>query len=137
WPLDPMSEPPEIRQAIEKGVAFLESAQLASGEIPIEISPTPEMGGDCVREPVVFPAAVAARALSITPSASRLRSRALDFLLREMTPDGLWRHPSSDKPEHYDTPLDVDDTSLASAALAAAGRQVPDNRGILVANRER
>ena len=132
-----MSEPSSIRRAIEKGVAFLESAQLPSGEIPIETSPTPEMSGDCVRDPVVFPAALAARALSITSSAARVRSRALDFLLREMDRGGLWRHPSSEKPEHYGTPLDLDDTSIASAALAAAGREVPDNRRFLLANRER
>src|SRR5437868_1358092 len=132
-----MSEPSAIRRAIEKGVAFLESAQLPSGEIPIEISPTPEMSGDCVREPVVFPAALAARTLSITSSAARVRSRALDFLLREMEPDGLWRHPSSDKPGYSYTPLDVDDTSLASVALTAAGREIPDNRRFLLANRER
>ena len=131
-----MSEPSAIRRAIENGVAYLESAQLPSGEIPIEISPTPEMSVDCVREPVVFPAALAARALSITPSAARVRSRALDFLLREMEPDGLWRHPSSEKPGHYYTPLDVDDTSIASTALAAAGRRFPNNRALLLANRE-
>jgi hypothetical protein len=131
-----MSDISTIRRAIEAGVAFLEAAQLPSGEIPIEIAATPEMNGDCVREPVVFPAAVAARVLAITPSASRVRSRALDFLLREMHPDGLWRHPSTDKPQYYDTPLDVDDTSIASAALVAAGRKIPDNRGFLVANRE-
>src|SRR5947207_10102158 len=119
----PMSEPPAIRRAIEKGIAYLESAQLPSGEIPMEISPTPEMSEGCVRDPAVFPAALAARALSITPSAARVRSRALDFLLREMEPSGLWRHPSSEKPGHYYTPLDVDDTSIASAALAAAGRR--------------
>lgn len=133
----PMRETSAILRAIEKGVAYLESAQLPSGEIPIEISPTPEMGGDCVREPVVFPAALAARALAITPSAARVRSRALDFLLREMEPDGLWRHPSSEKPEHYYTPLDTDDTSIASAALAAAGRRFPNNRALLLAQRER
>jgi len=126
-----------IRGAIERGVAFLESAQLPSGEIPIELSPTMEMLGDCPREPVVFPAAVAARALAITPSAERVRSRALDFLLREMERDGLWRHPSSDKPDHDHTPLDVDDTSLASSALRAAGRSFPNNRRLLLANRER
>jgi hypothetical protein len=132
-----MSEPSSIRRAIEKGVAFLESAQLPTGEIPIETSPTPEMSGDCVREPCVFPAALAARALSIAPLAERVRSRALDFLLREMEPDGLWRHPSSEKPRHYDTPLDVDDTSIASVALEAAGRPVPNNRAPLLANRDR
>jgi hypothetical protein len=132
-----MSEPSTIRRAIENGVAYLESAQLPSGEIPIEISPTPEMSVDCVREPVVFPAALAARVLSNTPSAARVHSRALDFLLREMEPDGLWRHPSSDKPGHHYTPLDVDDTSIASAALAAAGRRFPDNRAFLSAQRDR
>jgi hypothetical protein len=132
-----MSEPSPIRRAIEKGVAFLESAQLPSGEIPIETSPTPEMSGDCVRDPVVFPAALAARALSITSSAARVRSRALDFLLREMEPDGLWRYPSREHPGHDHIPLDVDDTSIASAALAAAGRRFPNNRALLLANRER
>jgi len=132
-----MSEPSSVRRAIEKGVAFLESVQLPSGEIPIETSPTPEMSGDCVRDPVVFPAALAARALSITASAARVRSRALDFLLREMEPDGLWRYPSSEHPGHDHIPLDVDDTSIASAALAAAGRSFPNNRALLLANRER
>ena len=94
------------------------------------------MTGECVREPCVFPTALAARTLSITATADRVRSRALDFLEREMHPDGLWRHPSSDKPTHYDTPLDVDDTSLASVALATAGRKVPDNRRFLIANRD-
>ena len=126
-----------IRRAIEKGIAFLESAQLPSGEIPIETSPTPEMSGECVRDPVVFPAALAARALSITPSAARVRSRAVEFLLGEMEPDGLWRYPSSEHPGHDYIPLDVDDTSIASAALAAAGRHFPNNRALLLANRGR
>ncbi len=131
-----MSTAASIRRAIEAGVAYLESAQLPSGEIPIEVAETPEMPGDCDREPVVFPAALAARALSITPSALRVRTRALDFLVREMNRNGLWRHPSTAKPEHYGTPLDLDDTSLASAALAAAGRSFPDNRAILLEYRE-
>jgi hypothetical protein len=132
-----MSETSEIRRAIEKGVAYLESAQLPSGEIPIETSSTPEMTGDCVRSPVVFAAALAARVLSVTPSAQRVRSRALDFLEREMSSEGLWRHPSSEFPEYLDTPLDLDDTSIASAALAAAGRPFPDNRHVLLAHRKR
>ena len=130
-----MSGTSEILRAIARGVAYLESVQLPSGEIPIEISPTAEMTGECVREPCVFPTALAARTLSITPTAVRVRSRALDFLEREMDPDGLWRHPSSDKPQYYDTPLDVDDTSIASVALAADSRVAPDNRRFLLANR--
>lgn len=132
-----MSEPSSIRRAIETGVAFLESAQLPSGEIPIETWPTPEMSGDGVRDPVVFATALAARALSIAPSAARVRARALDFLAHEMEPDGLWRYPSNEHPGHDWIPLDVDDTSIAAAALAAAGRRFPDNRALLLANRNR
>lgn len=132
-----MSEASVIRRAIEKGVAFLESTQLPSGEIPIEISLTPEMTEDCSRQPCVFPTALAARALSLAPSAARVQARALDFLQREMSGDGLWRHPSSELAEHFDTPLDLDDTSIASAALATAGRPVPNNQPILLAHRER
>ena len=132
-----MNEVSAIRRAIEKGVAFLELAQLPSGEIPIETSLTPETFGDCIREPVVIATALAARGLSMTPSAERVRSRALDFLEREMSPDGLWRHPSSASPIHLDTPFDLDDTSISSAALAAAGRSFPNNRPLLLAHRER
>jgi hypothetical protein len=132
-----LTEPSRIQRAIERGVAYLESVQLASGELPIEVSPTADMTGENIREPCVFPTALAARMLSITPAADGVRSRALDFLEREMHPDGLWRHPSSAKPMHYDTPLDVDDTSLASVALADAGRPVPNNRRFLIANRNR
>jgi hypothetical protein len=127
----------EIRRALEKGIAYLESAQLPSGEIPIEIAQTAEMNGDRSRQPCVFPTALAARVLAIAPLAARVRARALDFLQREMSPDGLWRHPSSELREHRDTALDLDDTSIASAALAAAGRPFPNNRPILLAHRER
>src|SRR5262249_55903062 len=72
-----MTDRSAIRRAIEKGVPFLESAQLSSGEIPIEISATAEMNGDRSRQPCVFPAALAARVLSITPAADRVRARAL------------------------------------------------------------
>lgn len=126
-----------IQGAIERGVAFLEAAQRPSGEIPIEMFPTPAMSGDGVRDPVVFGAALAARALSIAPAAARVRERALEFVVREMEPDGLWRYPSREHAGHDWIPLDVDDTSLASAALAAAGRRFPDNRRALLANRTR
>jgi hypothetical protein len=131
-PIDPAA----VRRAIDSGVAFLESAQLASGEIPIEIAGRRDMAGPGSREPAVFPAALAARALSGVPAAERLRSRALDFLLREMSPDGLWRHPSTGLGKHWHTPLDVDDTALASAALVGAGRSFCDNRALLLAHRE-
>ncbi len=73
----------------------------------------------------------------MTPSAERLHARALDFLRREMNPDGLWCYPSSDSPNYEYVPLDTDDTAIASTALAAAGDRLPNNRNILLAQRER
>jgi len=125
-----------IDLAIRRGVTFLETAQLPSGEIPIEAAATAEMSGERAPEPVVFCAALAARALAGTPEAARICARACDFLQREMRRGGLWRHPSTAKPDHVYAPLDVDDTALASAALRAAGRPVPNNRRALVRERE-
>jgi hypothetical protein len=130
-----MTDAPAIRRAIEKGVAYLESVQLPSGEIPIETSSNPEMIGHCVRDPSVFPAALAARAL-VTPAAANVRSRAVEFLAREMEPGGLWRYRLREELRAGYIPPDLDDTSVASAALAAAGK-APDNRPLLLANRGR
>ena len=132
-----MSDAPVILSALEKGVSYLESVQLSSGEIPIDTSPTPEMSRDCTPDSAVFPAALAARALSIAPGAERVRARALDFLLREMNPEGLWCYPSTESQHHGWVPLDTDDTAIASTALEAAGRRFPNNRALLLAQRER
>lgn len=127
----------DARDSLRRGIAFLEREQLPSGEIPIEISQGPGMAEPLTREHVVFCAALAARSLADVPGTESVRSRALDFLLAEMEPGGLWRHPSRQSPGHSFTPLDVDDTALASAALRAAGRRFPDNRRRLAAQRLR
>jgi len=132
-----MSDPSAIARALDRALGYLESVQLPSGEIPVDTSPTPAMSGDCVPDSAVFPAALAARALSITPRAERLRSRALDFLVGEMNRAGLWGYPSSASPHCGHVPLDTDDTAIASSALADAGRLVPNNRALLLAQRER
>src|SRR5207237_1773965 len=50
---------------------------------------------------------------------------------------GLWRHWARDHPQYHPLPPDLDDTSCASAALLRAGRAFPDNRKLLLGNRNR
>ncbi len=115
--------------ALDRAVAFLERSQLPSGEIPVLASGKPD--------PSIFPTALAAHALSFAPRAANVRERALDFLLAEMEPRGLWKHWTRAHPFHHQLPPDLDDTSCASAALANAGRRFPDNRALLLRNRNR
>lgn len=115
--------------ALARAIAFLERHQLPSGELPVFASGKPD--------PSIFPTALAAHALSFAPAAARVRERALDFLAAEMEPRGLWKHWPRAHPHHHQLPPDLDDTACASAALARAGRTFPDNRALLLGNRNR
>lgn len=127
----------EAERAIEKGLNFLERSQQPSGEFPVFASTDPTMRTGCAPDPSIYPTALVCQSLSFCPAASTLRARAGDFLLREMDAAGLWRHWTHEHPYRHQLPPDVDDTSCASAALLAGGRSLPDNRGLLLANRTR
>jgi SAM-dependent methyltransferase len=117
----------DVPGALARGIAFLERHQLPTGELRVFASSTPD--------PAVFPTAVMAHSLSFAPAAAVVRERALDFLCAEMQPRGLWKHWPRSHPHHGELPPDLDDTSCASAALMHAGRTFPDNRELLLANR--
>jgi hypothetical protein len=123
------------QHALARALSFLESAQLAGGEFPVLASRDRAMVDDCHVDPSVFPTALIAHALGFAPEAAALRSRALDFLEAQMDARGLWRHWTRDHPHFRQLPPDLDDTSCASAVLSHAGRRVPDNRALLLANR--
>jgi hypothetical protein len=116
-----------VREALARGIAFLERQQQPSGELRVFASDQPD--------PAVFPTAVMAHSLSFAPDASRVRERAVDFLAAEMWPRGLWKHWPREHPHHRELPPDLDDTACASAALASSGRTFPDNRPLLLKNR--
>ena len=120
--------------AVARGLAFLEKVQLASGEIPVWSSTDPAMRERLDPDPSVFPTAVAAWSLSFCPDASLLVGRARAFLSGEMDRSGLWRHWTRSNPHSPSLPPDLDDTSCASSAL---GEAAPDNRSILLDNRNR
>jgi hypothetical protein len=114
---------------VDRAIAFLEQHQLPSGELPVEASGNPDSS--------IFPTAVMAHSLSFAPAAAAVRERALDFLLGQTDRAGLWKHWTREHPHYAQLPPDLDDTSCASAALARGGRTFPDNRNMLLANRER
>ncbi|HUO85254.1 MAG TPA: hypothetical protein VM534_09085 [Thermoanaerobaculia bacterium] len=122
-----------LTHAIESGLRFLDRRQLPSGEIPVQRW----TAARCDPDPSVFPTALAAWSLSFAPEADVIVQRALDFLEGEMDGHGLWRHWSRDHPLFRFIPPDLDDTAVASAALTRAGRSIPDNRDLLLANRNR
>lgn len=130
-----MSTGPEI-DAIARGIAYLKRVQLDSGELPVFATTDPSLQRNAVLDPSIFPTALAAHCLSFCPEAAAVCARAHDFLLAEMDGDGLWRHWTRTHPHYRSLPPDLDDTSCASAVLVRAGRRIPDNRDLLLANRD-
>lgn len=117
------------KEAVARGVEYLRRVQLPSGELPVLASGKPD--------PSIFPTAVMAHSLSFAPDAAGVRERALDFLAAEMQPGGVWSHWPRIHPQHAFLLPDLDDTACASAALTRAGRDIPDNRALLLKSRNR
>lgn len=122
--------------ATAKGLAFLERAQLPSGEFRVLTSLRKDMAGECEPDPSIFPTALVAHSLSFARDAEPMRGRALAFLLAQRDRHGLWRHWTRDHPFFRQLPPDMDDTSCASAALAAAGSSEGADPALLLANRD-
>lgn len=117
------------KEALVRGVEFLRRVQLPNGELPVLASGKPD--------PSVFPTAVMAHSLSFVAEARDVFDRALTFLADEMRPGGVWKHWPRTHPQHAFLLPDLDDTACVSAALTRAGRTIPDNRALLLANRNR
>lgn len=120
--------------AIAAGVAFLSSAQLPSGELTTRSwrpwAPEP------VRDPSIFGTALSTFSLLSVENTGAIRSRACDFIESHRERHGVWRHWTRGHAEFHVIPPDLDDTAMACVALARNGRPVPDNRALLLANRD-
>ena len=129
---------PSLEARIAAGLAFLARVQRPNGEIPVCATSDPQMLKRLVADPSVFPTALAAHCLGFAgPAARPILERAQAFLVGEMDRNGLWRHWTREHPLHRQLPPDLDDTSCATAALAAAGLPLPENRHLMLANRTR
>jgi hypothetical protein len=127
----------DVEAAIGRALAFLEAAQLPSGEIPVYATTDPTLAQRAELDPSIFPTALGAQCLSFCTEAAPIAARAHRFLLAEMDRHGLWRHWTRAHPHYRSLPPDLDDTSCASAALTGAGKTIPNNRHLLLANRAR
>jgi len=126
----------DAEDAARRGIAYLASVQGPDGEFPVLASTDPTLATGATPDPSIFPTALVTRSLSFHPEAAEPRRRGLAFLAREMDRHGLWRHWTRQHPHHRQLPPDLDDTSCASLALAEAGESFPDNRALLLANRD-
>lgn len=130
------SDRDDVRMALARGLAFLDGAQLASGEFRVVTSLRRDMAGDCEVDPSIFPTALVAYCLSFARGAEAMRDRALAFLLAQRDRHGLWRHWTTGHPFFRQLPPDMDDTCCVSAALAGAGSAEGADPALLLANRD-
>jgi len=135
-----------IAQAIEDGLRFLASRQLPSGQFPVELTYYDrEVRTRAVRQdPAVFATAHIAYSLDFLPhqSARELVSRTFPFFLHEMTGHGIWHYwnKAADWPGlnlYKFIPADLDDTASVSYLLSRHGVPFPDNRPLMLLNRNR
>jgi hypothetical protein len=125
------------RTSIERALAFLAAGQAASGQIPVRTGL--EMTIDeTTADPSIFATALVAEALGPVdhPLAASTRGRAAEYLRGHMEEPGVWRHWTRGHPQFHSLPPDADDTACASVALRHAGVPYPDNRSLLLANRD-
>ncbi len=124
-----------VTTAICRGLRFLETQQLPTGEFVTHACQRPDMTDRTAYEPTVFTTAIVARALAGIQDASvaRMTRRAVAFFLKEMPQPGLWGWAT--RRRRGDFPLDVDDTACISALLRRNRVPFPDNRTALLANR--
>lgn len=128
--------PRAARDSVARALAYLESVQLPSGELPVLASNDPTLAEGAAADPSVFPTALAAYCLSFCAEAGPIRRRALGFLAAERDRHGLWRHWTRDHPHCAQLPPDLDDSSCASAAVGDTAGPA-GNREILLCNRRR
>lgn len=120
--------------AIAAGVTFLSGAQLPNGELSVK-SWRPAVP-EWIHDPSIFGTALITLSLAGLPETELLRGRACDFIEAQKERYGVWRHWTRGHAQFNYVPPDLDDTAMASVALRQNGRPVPDNRALMLANRD-
>jgi hypothetical protein len=125
-------------EAVEAGVRFLADRQLPSGAFSVRRGFDLSTEGTEADGHALFATAMVAHSLGFCdlPAAEGMRGRAAAHLLGHMEPGGVWRHWTAGHPQYHWLPSDLDDTASISSVLRSAGVPIPDNTGLLLANRD-
>jgi hypothetical protein len=129
---------------LDKGLAFLERRQLASGRFPIEVTSHCLDGGPVQQDDALFATAMIVYSLGFIArtAVTHMTERALTYFENEMTGQGLWRYWGRQAVRsgcglHRFIPSDLDDMANVSYLLQRAGRRFPENKSIFLLNRDR
>jgi hypothetical protein len=127
-----------VESAIERALDFLQRGQKPSGEfgfyrVWFEGEPHRLYDG------IPFPTALIATSLAFcdSPLAKAMIARACVSLRNQMEAFGVWRYWPPPRPDCVMVLPDVDDIAVISSVLRQNGVKIPDNRGIILANRNR
>lgn len=106
-----------------KALDFLRNKQLDDGSFA-GFTSSDKSFTNARRQPTIFPTALIAECLAYVPEAADIRSRAIDFLLEQVNPQGSWNYWRQDTPAriHEPYPDDLDDTACVLAAAAHDAR---------------
>lgn len=128
----------QIDLAIDRGIDFLYEHQLPNGEFAFYYSPDDAMQEWCVPDSTVFPASLIVSCLlpfKDTDRGGRICTAAARFLTYQMMRGGVWNYFTKWNPLFKYSPADTDDTAYASYVLRSLNIDFPDNKEVLLANR--
>ncbi|HEV3001352.1 MAG TPA: hypothetical protein VGW75_11485 [Solirubrobacteraceae bacterium] len=125
--------------ASARGLAFLAERQLPSGGFSLRYGFDVADGPTEPDDHTVFGTALIAHSLGFCRDGAvrPVLARAVEHLRAHMEPGGVWRHWTPSAPQYHVVAPDVDDTAYVSGVLRDNGVAVPDNRAVLLANRDR
>jgi hypothetical protein len=124
-------------EAVDRALTWLAANQTPAGELRAWASPLDDGPPTWVPDTLNFITALAAIALDRVEhaAATTVVDRAVDFLIREQQPNGLWRYWAADNDQSDFTPADADDTACAALAVAGRGFRWAPTERLLLANR--
>jgi hypothetical protein len=134
---------PNVSSAADRGLSFLASRQLPSGQFPVEatIQSRPVV---TAADQSLFAKTQSLYSLDFVPGnlARGMIARGLDYFRAEMTGRGLWRYWNRDaqwggRKISAFIPADLDDTANVSYKLRRHSVPFPDNRPLIMLNRNR